>query len=363
MGFVKHHQTHLLPGYKGAIARILDVQDAKGAIAWMTHGPFDPWNHIESVMALTAGGQYEACLAAFEYLTSTQAPDGSWLGEYGNAVPMATRTRMSRTHGPKIRDTNFCAYPATGLLHYFLTTGDRKHLDRYWPMVRAGIDFVLAHQKPKGQIGWCAEADPEADDDALLSACASIYKSLSCAQHLAELLGDPQDHWAHAQHRLQDALTGTPSLFARTLHSPNSFSMDWYYPVLCGAYDERAGRKRLTQAWDTYVRDKLGCVCVVEEPWVTVAESCELALTLLSLGEHATACDLLTWQDQFRDHDGAYWMGYQYNEAIVWPEEKPAWTSAAVVLAADACFHDGATRQIFAPRFAPAPTASLVSSW
>jgi hypothetical protein len=36
-----------------------------------------------------------------------------------------------------------------------------------------------------------------------------------------------------------------------------------------------------------------------------------------------------------RDEDGSYWYGVAYPENEIWPLEKPSWTSAAVVLAAD----------------------------
>ncbi|MGI9292565.1 MAG: hypothetical protein ACR2PS_01165, partial [Pseudomonadales bacterium] len=43
-----------------------------------------------------------------------------------------------------------------------------------------------------------------------------------------------------------------------------------------------------------------------------------------------------SWLHQWRDLDGAYWTGHQMVLDIMWPEEKPTWTSAAILLAADA---------------------------
>jgi hypothetical protein len=37
-----------------------------------------------------------------------------------------------------------------------------------------------------------------------------------------------------------------------------------------------------------------------------------------------------------RDETGAFWMGWQSEEQIYWPKERPGWTQAAVILAADA---------------------------
>ena len=59
-------------------------------------------------------------------------------------------------------------------------------------------------------------------------------------------------------------------------------------------------------------------------------------MAMLRLGRRASASRLLDWQSAQRDADGAYWMGWQFEEAIFWPQEKPSWTQAAVILATDA---------------------------
>ena len=38
------------------------------------------------------------------------------------------------------------------------------------------------------------------------------------------------------------------------------------------------------------------------------------------------------------DEGGALWMGWQTQEKIFWPRERPSWTQAAVILAADAIY-------------------------
>ena len=112
--------------------------------------------------------------------------------------------------------------------------------------------------------------------------------------------------------------------------------MDWYYPVLAGVYRGAAARDRLNARWNEFVTEGKGCRCVLNQPWVTIAESCELALALVGVGESEKARALWDTQHQWRDSDGAYWMGWQYETNVPWPHEKPAWTSAAVLIAADA---------------------------
>lgn len=345
--------SHILPG---AAARILDVQNSNGAIPWMEGGALDPWNHTEAAMALSAAGYVRQAEKAYDFLRHTQLPDGAWWGEYGNAVPMEDYTHLARTRPPRALDSNFIAYVATGVWHHYLATRQRKFLKQNWSMVRRAMDFVLCLQRETGDIAWCLGIDGQPADDALVAGCCSIYKSLGAAIAIGETLGTDAallDIWARARRALGRALVRKPQLFDRQGLSNKRFSMDWYYPVLTGVLRGRVARARLAACWDAFVIEGLGCRCVRDQPWVTVAESCELSMALLTIGEKTRAQELFGWQRQWRAENGAYWMGYQYEENIIWPEEQPAWTSAAMILAADAFNEASATQLLFA-RHAPA---------
>ena len=112
--------------------------------------------------------------------------------------------------------------------------------------------------------------------------------------------------------------------------------MDWYYPVLGAALGGAEADARLAERWATFVVDGLGVLCVADRPWVTVAESCELVLALDAIGRRDEACRVFSWLAPLRDPDGHYWTGVTFPEAELWPEERPTWTSASVLLAADA---------------------------
>ena len=57
----------------------------------------------------------------------------------------------------------------------------------------------------------------------------------------------------------------------------------------------------------------MGCKCVVEEPWVTIAESSELVMALARLGEMDRAQEIFSWLHQWKDpKDNLYWTGYVY---------------------------------------------------
>lgn len=338
MSFVlqRHGRSATLKSLRGAAEVMLCAQTPGGAIPWFEGGPWDPWNHAECLMALAAMGEDEAVERGFNHLSDAQLPDGSWLGEYGNALPMADRLRLSREPAPAFRDTNFAAYPATALWHHVRLTGDASVARRHWPMVRAAIDFVLGLQHPAGDVSWSAEGHGTGVDDALLAGNSSIYKSLDCALKLADLVGDPQPGWEAAQRRLRRAILCEPERFGRARSGGSAFAMDWYYPMLGGVFSPAAGLARLETRWRVFVKPGLGCRCVDDQPWVTVAESCELAMALSALGSHRAAATMLDWQFAHRSADGAFWMGYQFVEQIFWPEERPTWTQAAAILAFDA---------------------------
>ena len=359
------HLTHGDPlpeaFFDGARARILDVQRPSGAIPWFDGGVIDPWNHTESAMGLTVLGEIDAARKAFAYLQETQLEDGSWWGELGSAVPLDEHEQRYTgeqvpSHKP-IRDTNFTAYIATGVWHHYLVTGDKAYLATLWPHIKRAISFVLAHQSPHGDIRWAAADAQTPEDDALISGCSSIYKSLECAILIARALGKPAPGWSDARHRLGHALRTKPHRFDRTWEPKDRFSMDWYYPVLTGVISGAAARARLAAKWALFVEDGKGCRCVHDQPWVTVAESAELVMALLAAGERRRAEELLSWQHQWRAECGAYWMGYQYADETPWPNERPAWTAAAMILAADAVTGATPAARLFTQGDALAETA------
>jgi hypothetical protein len=86
------------------------------------------------------------------------------------------------------------------------------------------------------------------------------------------------------------------------------------------------------------VEPGLGCRCVEEQPWVTVAETCELIMACVVAGESQRAATLYQNIQRFQLDDGSWWTGYVFPDDAYWPDEKPTWTAGAVLLAADALF-------------------------
>jgi MMP endo-(1,4)-3-O-methyl-alpha-D-mannosidase len=318
---------------------IAAVQQPDGAIGW-PDGHVDAWNHVECAMALSVCGLRDATRRAYEWLRASQRPDGSWLKQWPHGQDAPTTgdlttgdlTTGDLTTGDLTTESNHAAYCAVGVWHELLVCRDEGFAQRMWPTVRAAIDFVLGLQTPRGEITWRRAADGTPDSYALLAGSSSMYSSLRCAIMLAEYLAEQQPDWELAADLLAHAVARHPEAFA----DKSRFSMDWYYPVLGGPVRGQDARDHLDKSWDTYVVPGLGVRCVHDEPWVTAAETAELAIALEAIGDASGALDLLDEIQLLRDPTGAYWTGWQYVTERHYPDEQSSYTSAAIVLAADA---------------------------
>ena len=310
---------------------IAAAQEPSGAIPWFEGGHTDPWDHVESAMALTAAGLLEPALAAFDWSRRTQRSDGSWPIQFRNGIVEDANS-----------DSNFCAYIATGVWHHLLVTGDKSFAARMWPVVCKAVDFVIDLQVGYGEICWArSEAGPVLE--ALLTGCASVFHSIRCALALAALVGDPQPEWELALGRLGHALVAHPEAFTEK----DRYSMDWYYPILGGALRGPAAAARIKQRWDKFVVADIGIRCVDDRPWVTGAETCELVLALDAIGHRSSANRQFAAMQHLREDDGSYWTGLVFADGKRWPEERTTWTGAAVILAADALSDTTAGAGIF----------------
>ena len=114
--------------------------------------------------------------------------------------------------------------------------------------------------------------------------------------------------------------------------------MDWYYPILSGCLKQNEKLRYIHKIFKDFYVDGIGIKCVIEEPWVTVAETSEFILSLMCAGYDDEAKRLLIDVLNISDKEGIPFMGWQYEENIFWPEEKPSWTAAALMLSADCVF-------------------------
>ncbi len=300
-------------------ATIAAMQEACGAVPWTTGEHVDIWNHVEAAMAMLVGGQVEAAERAYRWVPTMQHADGSWPMKIVAGVADDDRG-----------DVNMSAYLAVGVWHHWLVRHDIGFVIEMWPSVRAGLDWVVGQQVAFGGINYTPT-----EDFCLLTGNASIYQSLRAGVAIAELIDDPQPGWELAGGRLGHAVREHRDLFA----DKSTYSMDWYYPVLGGAVRGQAALDLLETRWEDFVVPGLGIHCVDTNPWVTGAETCELAMALDAVGDHRRALDLLRDMQIMREKDGRYWTGWVYEgeiKDVYWPVEHTTYTAAAVILAVDA---------------------------
>ena len=301
------------------------MQAASGAIAW-PDGHVDAWDHVECAMALSACGRLEPALSAaarraYGWLRRAQRADGSY-----------PRSVVGGTVADPAAEAHHAAYVAVGVWHEYLVTSDLAFVQLMWPTVRRAVEWTLALQVPRGEVRWERDATGAPGEFALLSGCASIHQSLRCAVALGKVAGEPQPDWEQAADQVGHVVAACPEAFA----DKSRFSMDWYYPVLGGAVRGAAAVARLDASWDAFVVPSLGVRCVADEPWVTVAETCELALALDACGLSDRALAVFETVNRQRLPEGTYWTGWQYRNSEPYPAECSSWTAAAVVLGYDA---------------------------
>lgn len=302
-------------------ATIVGMQEADGAIPWTVGDKVDVWNHVEAAMALLVAGEVEAAERAYEWCLTTQRPDGTW--------PIKFVEGAIADDGA---ETNMSAYLAVGVWHHWLVRAEAGFVERMWPAVRSALDWVVSMQLPWGGIAWRRRADGGVDEEALLTGSSSTYHALKAGLALAGLLGEPQPEWEIAAARLRHAIRRHRDLFL----DKSTFSMDWYYPVLGGAVRGSEAAELIEAQWDQFVRPGLGIVCVDTNPWVTGAETCELAMALDAVGDRARAEQLVRDMQHLRHENGSYWTGWVYDNEVYWPHEQTTYTAAAVILAVDA---------------------------
>lgn len=318
------------------VTAIAAAQQPSGSLPW-PDGHTDAWDHVECAMALTLGGRLDEARAAYDWLRATQFDDGSWAMSYDQERVIDSSV-----------DTNQCAYIAVGAWQWWLATSDRSLPLQLWPHVQRALDFVVGLQLDSGAIAWGRSPGGEINQGALLTGSSSTYQALRCGLALADLVGDPQPEWEIAAGLLKHAVCEHPEVFM----DKSAFSMDWYYPVLGGAVSGQAAADLVASRWEEFIIPGFGARCVADRPWMTGAETAELAIGLIINGQPDVASQLLADIQCLRREDGAYWTGIVIDEMKFFPYEASTWTAAAVVLACDA-LASGTTLDLFSGRDLP----------
>jgi len=316
---------------------ITSLQLDTGMIPWFPGGHCDPWNHVETTMALDVAGFHAAAERGYEWLVDIQRDDGSWWNYY---LPDGSVEEAKL-------DTNVCAYIATGVWHHWLCTWDRAFVDHLWPTVQRALDWVLSMRREDGTVLWACTADDRPWNYSLLTGSSSIAHALRCGASLAAMISEPRPDWLAAANRLCLLINEHPRVF----EPKDRWAMDWYYPVLTGCLTGERAKVRLTDGWSEFAMENKGIRCVSDEPWITASETAECAIAHAAIGDLSTATDLVHWTRRHRRRDGAYYTGLVYPGSVRFPfEEVSAYTGAAVILAADAIDCASPASGVFVPR-------------
>ncbi len=303
---------------------IVALQRADGSIPWLQGGITDPWTHVENTMAIDIGNFRKEAERAYEWLASIQLDDGSWYASYQDGQAVDTS-----------KVSHVISYIAVGVWHHYLASHNLSFIKKMWPTVRSAMNFVLDMRGPNGEIYWARDSIGNIYPAALITSCCSTYLSIKSAISISSILGEKRIDWEEANAALSVAIQNMSRSPITPQENKPIFAMDWYYPVMCSVINGNEARQRLSSDWDKFVIDGLGSLCSIEQKWVTAAETSELAIALAVHGEYKNSTIVFNWLHQMRDADGAYWYGMALPNREIWPEEKPTWTSAAVILAAD----------------------------
>jgi len=298
-----------------------------GAIPSNADLSHDPWDHIEAIMGLNFLKDKESSDLAFKWLKNNQNKDGSWYAKYSNNDPIELN-----------KPTHFGPYISVAALHYFKIFSDKDKLFELWETIKSAIDFSIDLQNSNGTIPWSVDKNNEIENDFLLTGSSSILKSLECAIAISKILDlDSNEKWTKAYESLAYAVRNPEGLFDKTADR-SRFSMDSYYPIISGVLLDYEKEKYIKKIFKDFYVEGIGVKCVVEEPWVTVAETSEFIVSLVISNKIEEAKKILIEVMNVSDANNIPYMGWQYDENIFWPEEKPSWTAAALILAADSIY-------------------------
>jgi len=303
---------------------ILSLQRESGDIPWHRDGKTDPWDLVETIMGLNIGKSFHASYRAFEWLKKMQNPDGSWYSSYLDGKP---QDRTCETH--------MAAYIAVGLFQTWLINKDTRFLEQMWPTMEKGVEYAISLQTKEGDIYWAKSPEGKVDPMSLLTGASSIFMSLKCALTIAGVLGKRKIAWEKSFCLLRDSIQENIHIYNA---SKSRFSMYWFYPVLSGALTNKKASLRIEKQWEQYIIEGQGARCVSDQPWVTIAETCELVLALFAMGDIKKAGLVFSWIQKRVYDDKTFWCGYTYPDMVIWPEEKISWTNAVVLMAADALY-------------------------
>tara|TARA_B100000029_G_scaffold473850_1_gene515631 strand:- start:15852 stop:16862 length:1011 start_codon:yes stop_codon:yes gene_type:complete len=316
---------------------IIKTQNKDGSIPSSDDNSHDNWDHLESAIALGVAGYRTEFEKAIEWCINNQNNDGSWYESYVSDQPIKFN-----------KQSNHAAYFSTAIAFHYLLYKDLDYVHSTWPTIKQSQAFVQSLCGESGAIIWNIDEDGNKAKDFLLTGNSSIVKSVECAIFIGNLLDDDiaVSNFIEIKNSIALALKNPRNNFDLQKNR-SRFSMDSYYPILSNILSDQEEDLYIRKTFKEFYIKDLGIKCVKEEPWITVAETCEFVICLVKTGRTKEAKKLLAEAMQHVDQDNIPFMGWQYKENIFWPDEKPSWTSAAMILALDATYKFSSASKVF----------------
>ena len=306
------------------------LQLESGLVPWHAGGHIDPWNHIESVIAMAIGGRSSAALRGLDGLMKLQNRDGSFCHFYlYDGVKEADR------------DPNVICYFGVGALALTSIYGI-DFVAPYTKMLIDAVNYVVSVQRRDGLLPALVTPDGFEKGRPLRAANCSIMTSLDAAIVYGDAANlDPKvtEPWKECLWLLRDSYrVAGDEKFASTY----DWAMDWYYPILAMAgYEENDLDLRFREGKDRFFEGGFGVRCKASNRWFTAAETAEAAIAALLVGEEDSARQLFATLSRFRSNDGGYVTGIVEPQGVTFPtREKSSYTTAAVVIASEMVARD-----------------------
>ena len=250
----------------------------------------------------------------------TTRPGPPTTGCAGARIPTApgtARTAATTVVDP-VREANFAAYLAVGLLHHIRSTGDddvpgpdvadaRARRSTSSSACRRPAGRSAGPAAPDGRSPPTRRCSPAAP--ACSTACAARWSWPGCATSRSRTGSWPRPRSA------------TRSSRTRNGSRPGSrYSMDWYYPILGGALRGPAAHDRidgrLGPVRGARPRHPLRRATDPGSPAPRPANWCSrCARSATSTGPRELFADM----QHLRHDDGSYWTGYVYPDDARWP--------------------------------------------
>ncbi len=297
---------------------IISNQSSDGAIYWDEKGKCDAWDHCECLIALAIFEEWEAFDKGIDWVLSNINSEGLIYSEFNFNKP-----------SKDFFEAHHAAYIFLPLLQRYLIDGKKEYLKKISNQLRTIYGGMKSFKDNDGYFYWAKNTEGYADNSLITASC-SVELSRRAYKYISEVIGST---FSDNDDFLNREMLGSEK-FNRDGIDRSRFSMDSYYPLLCG-YGNKSDVTRLLK--DFYI-EELGIKCVIEEPWVTLAESSESVIALIKSGEVDAAHKIFSDIIKLKNKDGIFPTGYQYKLDIFWPEENSTWTNAVVIMAADCLF-------------------------